>query len=469
MIKPLVSILIVNYNGKQLTRRCLTSLEHLKYPKSKYEVIVVDNNSHDLSVEMIREEFPWVTVVPMNENSGFSKGNNIAAQHAKGKYLVFLNNDTEVLPNWLSALVETAEADDKIGAVNSKILGYYPFVVLDVTSNTHTFSEFTNTFDMQSVGVQIEELFLDNAFLQPLITYFSGFLKKDKSTQLARWTDGNAQILLPFDRAARSLDFIITLRAQKSLSRLKTNFSLKVGSHELLQDSLDSYQVKQYEVSIPRKVLEKNIQHQVTNAGNVVFSNGQGRDRGAVVSGHQQSYELDNSFYDKLTDVTAFCGASALVRAALFKKLGGFDEDFFMYYEDVDYSFRLQRLGYKIVYQPKSVVYHHHAASSGEWSSFFILQVEKNYMLFLLKHFPLQTFVHAYFFQVMLTSVTFLKMIKWRIIEHWELFDELKARTKTRLEILRQVAMEIPKMLKKRQHIINSAKVESKAIYAKLD
>lgn len=469
MNKPFVSILIVNYNGKQLTRRCLASLEQLKYPKSKFEVVVVDNDSNDLSVEMMQEEFPWATVVPLKENTGFSKGNNIAAQHAKGKYLVFLNNDTEVLPSWLSALVETAEADNKIGAVNSKILGYYPFVMLNVSSNTHTFSEFTNSFNMQSVGVQIEELFLGNTFLQPLVTYFSGFLKKEKGTQAVRWTDGNAQILLPFDRAAQELDFIITIRAQKSLSRLKTQFSLKVGEYEVLSGKLDSYQVKQYKVSIPRKVLEKHIQHQVTNAGNVVFSNGQGRDRGAVVAGHQQTYELDNEFYNKLTEVTAFCGASALVRADLFKKLGGFDEDFFMYYEDVDYSLRLQRLGYKILYQPKSVVYHHHAASSGEWSSFFILQVEKNHMLFLLKHFPLSTFISRYLHQIVLTGVTFIKMIKWRLKEHWDLFDELKVKTKTRFEILKQVVLTLPAMLRKRKHISESSKISAKTLYAKLD
>lgn len=468
MKNPFVSILIVNYNGKELTRRCLKSLEDINYPKSKFECIVVDNNSHDLSVEMIKEEFPWVKVVPLDENTGFSKGNNIAAKHAKGKYIVLLNNDTEVLADWLSALVTTAEADSQVAAINSKMLSYYPFVKLQIESNTHSFSEFNNSYNMQSVGLQVEKLIIDNTFLQPLVTYLSGFLEKEKENQTFRWTDGNGCILLPFDRAAQSLDFIITLRAEKSFSKLETAFTFKVGDSVVLEDKLDCYQIKQYKVSIPRKVLEKNIRHQITNAGNIIFRNGQGRDRGAVVSKNFQTYELESDFYDQPRVVPAFCGASALIRTSIFKKLEGLDEDFFMYYEDVDFSLRLRKMGYKILYQPKSVLYHHHSASSGEWSNFFILQVEKNHLLFLLKHFPLNIFVQQLLFEVFLTALTGIKMIKWRIKEHYELFDDLKSKFKTRFEVLRQVLQLIPKMLKKRQEIKKYSEISTKELYETL-
>ena len=93
-----VSIIIVNYNTLELTRKCLKSI----YEKTKdieYEVIVSDNGSCDGSVEMIKNEFPQVILIENNANLGFGKANNIGYQHAKGKYLFLLNSDTVLLNN----------------------------------------------------------------------------------------------------------------------------------------------------------------------------------------------------------------------------------------------------------------------------------------------------------------------------------------------------------------------------------
>jgi GT2 family glycosyltransferase len=97
-----VSIIIVSYNVRALLKQCLESV----FEKTKdvgFEVIVVDNASHDGSPQMVREEFPSVTLLE-SENKGFGHANNVGAKHAKGKYLFLLNPDTIVLNNAVKIL-----------------------------------------------------------------------------------------------------------------------------------------------------------------------------------------------------------------------------------------------------------------------------------------------------------------------------------------------------------------------------
>lgn len=119
---PLVSIIILNFNGRKILRKCLLNLNSLSYPK--YEVIVVDNGSSDGSVEMVKNLFPNVKLIENKENLGFAEGNNVGAKVARGKYIAFLNNDAFPTPGWLQKLVGTAEKDPKIAIVGSKIYRY---------------------------------------------------------------------------------------------------------------------------------------------------------------------------------------------------------------------------------------------------------------------------------------------------------------------------------------------------------
>lgn len=105
---PLVSVIIVNWNGKRYLERCLSSLEKNKYKPEKMEIIIVDNNSSDGSVEFVRKFFPDVFVLKLDKNYGFAGGNNRGVRFAKGKYIVFLNNDTQVTKEWLSELVQAS-------------------------------------------------------------------------------------------------------------------------------------------------------------------------------------------------------------------------------------------------------------------------------------------------------------------------------------------------------------------------
>lgn len=117
---PLVSILIVNYNGREILSQCLESLNKTKY--SKFEVIVIDNGSTDDSVSEVKRRYASVTLIQAKENLGFARGNNVSLKHAKGKYVVLLNGDTEVEPDWLEKLVDFAEEHPDGGVFGSKIL-----------------------------------------------------------------------------------------------------------------------------------------------------------------------------------------------------------------------------------------------------------------------------------------------------------------------------------------------------------
>lgn len=120
--KPLVSIIIPHFNGKEILYNCLNSLEKTEYANK--EVILVDNASTDGSVNQIQECFPWLSLITNATNLGYAGGCNSGLQKAKGKYVLFLNNDTVFESKWLDVLVETAERDESIAACQPKLLSF---------------------------------------------------------------------------------------------------------------------------------------------------------------------------------------------------------------------------------------------------------------------------------------------------------------------------------------------------------
>ena len=117
---PLVSIIIVNYNGKELLEKCLESLSKIYF--KDFEVILVDNNSTDSSLEYVSKNYPSIIIIKLNSNKGFAEPNNIGSKIAKGKYLLFLNNDTIVTENFLSELINTMEKETNIAICQSLLL-----------------------------------------------------------------------------------------------------------------------------------------------------------------------------------------------------------------------------------------------------------------------------------------------------------------------------------------------------------
>ena len=103
-----VSIIIVNYNTKELTKNCLKSVFE-KTQDVSFEVFVVDNNSNDSSCKMIEQEFPQVKLIKNNENKGFGAANNLAIRESNAKYLFLLNSDTILLNNVVKIFFEFME------------------------------------------------------------------------------------------------------------------------------------------------------------------------------------------------------------------------------------------------------------------------------------------------------------------------------------------------------------------------
>ena len=115
-----VSVIVVNYNGMPHLDACVSSI--LKQSYANFEVIFVDNDSSDESLEYARNKFPDLTFVANEENSGYPGGINSGLAYATGDYIAPLNIDTEVAANWLSAMVKFLDENPQVGAVTPKIL-----------------------------------------------------------------------------------------------------------------------------------------------------------------------------------------------------------------------------------------------------------------------------------------------------------------------------------------------------------
>lgn len=118
--EPVVSIVIVNWNSRQLLEQCLQSL--YETTKIDIETIVVDNGSHDESIKYLRSDWPQVTSISLEQNHGFAGANNIGFQYCRGRYILLLNVDTIAQPTMVSGLVECMEEYPEAGCVGARHL-----------------------------------------------------------------------------------------------------------------------------------------------------------------------------------------------------------------------------------------------------------------------------------------------------------------------------------------------------------
>ena len=220
---PLVSVIVVNYNGRRHLEHCLPSLMALEYPPEELEILIADNGSSDDSLTFVTSHFPKVKILAGNQNRGFAAGNNWAAKAAGGEYLAFLNNDMRVEPSWLKELVRALDPGSGAICAAGKILSW----------------------------------------------------------------DG------------RRIDFN--------------------GGY------LNFYGM----------AFQKNH-----------------REREAAIPNHLSH------------DVLYPCGGSMLIDRQIFLNIGGFDEDYFAYFEDVDLGWRLWVLGYRVRFCPQAISYHRYQGTS---------------------------------------------------------------------------------------------------------
>ncbi|HMG83906.1 MAG TPA: glycosyltransferase family 2 protein [Ferruginibacter sp.] len=128
MQQPLVSIVILNWNGRKFLEQFLPSVLASTYNNKK--IIVADNASTDDSISFLQQNFPLVQVISNSSNEGFAKGYNTALQQIGSDYFVLLNSDVEVTPGWIEPIIALMESDRSIAACQPKILAY---------SNKHQF------------------------------------------------------------------------------------------------------------------------------------------------------------------------------------------------------------------------------------------------------------------------------------------------------------------------------------------
>jgi len=259
MYYPKVVIIILNWNGKEDTIECLGSLNHITYPN--YEIILVDNGSMDGSVECFRGLYPEIEIIENEDNFGFAEGNNVGIRRAldkDSKYVLLLNNDTIVDRKFLMELVEVAESDDKIGAVQSKIL------------------------------------------------------RKDNSNII--------------DSAGQEIN--------------------------------------------------------IFGAKDIGFS------------------EIDDGRFDSIHDIFGGCAAACIYKKIIFEKVGLFNKNFFILYEDVDLSWRIRLAGYSIVFAPASIVFHKRGISGGncelQTSSIILYHSNKNTLILYIKYLPISIILKTF-------------------------------------------------------------------------
>ncbi|PXX98835.1 dTDP-Rha--alpha-D-GlcNAc-pyrophosphate polyprenol alpha-3-L-rhamnosyltransferase [Marinifilum breve] len=238
---PKVSIITVNYNQAQVTCDFLQSLKEVTYPN--YEVIVVDNASPTEDPAPIVNNYPEIIFIKSEKNLGFAGGNNLGVRKSTGEYLLFINNDTEVEPDFLEPMIEKFQEDENIGMMSPKIRFHH-------TPDTIQYAGYTpmNPFTMR----------------QHLI----GFRKVD---------------------------------------------------------------------------------------------NGQFDDPGFTYSIH---------------------GAAMMVPRKVIEEVGMMTEVFFLYYEEHDWCARVKKAGYKVYYQPKSLVFHKESISTGKESPLKIYYISRNRIVY---------------------------------------------------------------------------------------
>jgi len=355
-----VSIITVNYNGKRYLEDFLNSALAQDYPKEKYEVIVVDNGSSDDSVAYTEKNFPKVRVIKSEKNLGFGVGNNLGMKHAKGDLFLLVNNDTMLNGDTLTSLVDSFnKKQGKAGAIAAKLVlvdSYLPIMIEEAFFSSYTTPEIAKPYSPDPF----------------IISHDSGSLFTER-------------VFIPFNH---KLDRGIKINLRIKPFR-RNDFKIYIGGTLIFKGHLKSL-TKDFSIDLDltKGELAKYRKNLIQNAGNFFFRDGSGRDRGALIAVNRQFYEEDNGQYDKEETIPGFCGAGVLLNKKAIRAVGYFDNDFFMYYEDSDLSFRLRERGWEIIYSPKSVIRHIHAGSSKEWSDFFVFNAERGRLLFVSKHWP---------------------------------------------------------------------------------
>jgi GT2 family glycosyltransferase len=366
--EPLVTVVVLNWNGAHLLPDCLAGLVAQDLPEGQAETWVVDNASADRSLELLRDRFPWVRAIANPSNDGFAGGNNVALREVTTPFVALLNNDARPEPDWLGRLLEpfSEPGAERLGAVSGKIVFLPRFLAVELATPAFV----PGTLDTRELGVRVYRVAVDGQDVTERVLWDRvAYGPEGEGSGRFRWTRPSGLLLVPIDQKG---DAPVRLRlrvAAETTKAVELTWTGGSGGGKAEPEPVD------LEVEVPAGVPLVDV---LNNAGSMVFRDGYGADRAYQ--------ELDRGQYQRPEEVFAFCGGSVCFRTEALRQAGVFDDDFFLYYEDTDLSWRLRSLGWRIRYQPAAVARHIHSASSVEWSPLFVFHTDRNRLLMLTKN-----------------------------------------------------------------------------------
>jgi GT2 family glycosyltransferase len=359
-----VGVVVVNYNGGELTLECLRSLLATDWPADRLRVVLVDNASSDGIVDRVRTELRVVKVIESPVNGGFGAGCNLGIRALAGTdFVALVNNDATVSPGWLRPLVAALDDDPALGAACPKILFAGTFRPIELRADTVV----RGRGDARPLGVLVSGAEVDGVDVWRRTQLVDGFwgIEGDGGDTNAQWSGGAAQLRVPAVGTG--------LETSSLLLSADREVAVTLSSGDRTVEHLVGPSPRFYDVPLGGPALEV-----INNVGTVLTDDGYGADRGFR--------EPDRGQYEHEEDVFAWCGGAVLLRGQYLEDVGLFDERLFLYYEDLELSWRGAKRGWRYRYVPASVVRHVHAASSVDGSALKRYYDERNHLLVLARH-----------------------------------------------------------------------------------
>ncbi|MCW2681770.1 MAG: glycosyl transferase family 2 [Frankiales bacterium] len=360
------TVVVVNWNGERWLRPCLDALTRQQAP-FPYDVWVVDNASTDGSVALVEREYPHVRLLRNAENLGFAGGNNTALRQVTTPYAVLLNNDATPEPDWLEQLLAPFDApgNERLAAVTSKVVFAPRFLPLQLSTEGFT----PGGADPRELGVRIGAVVVDGEDVTSRVLWERlTWGPEGEGAGRFFWTRPSGEMLVPLPSDTGPWEVTVRWAADRA-----KDVQLSWDGGDVTCPASES--MREQSFTVPAGASSVDV---VNNVGSVVSRSGYGADRGYQ--------DVDAGQYDEPAEVFALCGCAVAFRTEAGRQLDWFDDDFFLYYEDTDLSWRLRAAGWQIRYEPTAVVRHVHAASSVEWSPTFMFHTDRNRLLMLVKN-----------------------------------------------------------------------------------
>jgi N-acetylglucosaminyl-diphospho-decaprenol L-rhamnosyltransferase len=185
-----ISVIIVNWNVKELLDKCLTSLHNgsvaINQPQDDLpvvEIIVVDSDSNDGSIEMIRNKYPDVKLLPQDKNVGFTRGNNIGFREAQGRYLFLLNPDTEIIDDAVTTILDYMDNHAEVGIIGTQTLN---------SDGSHQSTR--RRFPTLATGL-FESTWLSNYAPQSIDNHYKMLVTDNNTILEVDWVQGSAMLV----------------------------------------------------------------------------------------------------------------------------------------------------------------------------------------------------------------------------------------------------------------------------------